>query len=66
MERYPSPKLTAEMHFPTLKTALKIEEKMRKHKKLPISWKRLEIPYNPQIPFIDATFKCSTWNDYWF
>jgi len=36
MKGYPSPKLAARMHFYTLKTALKIEQKCKKHEELPI------------------------------
>jgi len=49
MERYTSPTLTARMNlfYSALKTALKIDQKC-KNKKLPISWKRLDILQNPQ------------------
>jgi len=48
MGRYPSPKIATRMHFSTLKTALKIEQKCKNTKKLPKFSKRLEILQNPQ------------------
>ena len=52
MKRYPNPKLAARMHFfdlkRTLKTGLKIVQKISKYEKLPISWKRPEISRIPQ------------------
>jgi len=44
----PAQNVLLECIFSTLKTALKIEQKMWKHEKLQISWKRLEILPNPQ------------------
>jgi len=62
LKRYPSPKHTARMHFYTLKTASKVEQKMWKRKIANI----LETARNPQISASGAMWRCSTRNDYWF
>jgi len=45
MERYPSPKFGARMHFFYLKNSVRIK---LKHEKVLLSWKRLELSQNPQ------------------
>jgi len=48
MDRYPTPKLAAGIHFFYLENSVKIKPKKLEHEKLPIFWKRLKISQNPK------------------
>jgi len=66
MERYPSPKLAAQMQFFYLKTVLKLNKKCKTMKTcqyLEHSWKYGKIL---EVSVYGATFRCSTKKDYWF